>query len=190
MDAELARMVQRDAEGFDSVVELGAMFGEYLHAIRNIVPRRVGVEIYEPYLRYVKDNEARFYCEDAINWCARQKPGSFDLVLLIDVIEHLRKREGDRLLEAAKQVARRRVILYTPEGFRKQTPEESASAVQRVYGVPRMVNEFQKHQSGWTRAELENAEFAISTMMRKMAKRMLYAVWNRDEEEGDDADAG
>lgn len=45
---------------------------------------------------------------------------SVDTVFAGDVIEHMRKEEGHDLLEQAKRVARRQVIIFTPLGYMPQ----------------------------------------------------------------------
>jgi hypothetical protein len=62
-------------------------------------------------------------------------PASFDVVMALDVIEHLEKEDGRRLLDVLETVARRRVIIFTPNGFLPQGALEG--------------NPFQVHRSGW-----------------------------------------
>ena len=57
----------------------------------------------------------------------------YDLALLVDVIEHLEKAEGNELLGRLLQRARR-VLVTTPLGFRPQ----------EIAGQP-----FETHRSGW-----------------------------------------
>lgn len=59
--------------------------------------------------------------------------GRYDLALFIDVIEHLEKSEGGRVLEALTRRARR-VLVATPWGFRRQ----------EIPGMP-----YETHRSGW-----------------------------------------
>lgn len=61
------------------------------------------------------------------------EPARYDLALLIDVIEHLEKADGWRLLEALTRRARR-VLVATPWGFRRQ----------EIAGLP-----YETHRSGW-----------------------------------------
>lgn len=57
----------------------------------------------------------------------------YDLALFVDVIEHLEKPEGHRVLEALTRRARR-VLVTTPLGFRRQ----------EIPGQP-----YETHRSGW-----------------------------------------
>lgn len=65
---------------------------------------------------------------------------SFDCAVALDLIEHLPKKEGNRLLEIMEEVSRKKVVLNTPNGFLPQ----------RVYGG----NIWQVHRSGWTAEEM------------------------------------
>ncbi len=44
------------------------------------------------------------------------KPGQFDTVVSLSVIEHLTKEEGLRMMRSMEKVASRKVIFYTPRG--------------------------------------------------------------------------
>lgn len=68
-------------------------------------------------------------------------PKSVDCVFALDLIEHLRKEDGLRLLDAVEEIARRRVVIFTPNGFLPQGPLDG--------------NPFQEHLSGWTTREME-----------------------------------
>jgi hypothetical protein len=63
-------------------------------------------------------------------------PGEFDAVVALDVIEHLSREEGERLLLSVERIAARRVLVFTPNGFLPQPPSDD--------------NPHQEHRSGWT----------------------------------------
>lgn len=74
-------------------------------------------------------------------------PGSFDAVLLLDLIEHLEKRDALRLLRTAERIARKRVVVFTPNGFLPQEPYDD--------------NEHQRHRSGWSVEEMEQLGYRV-----------------------------
>jgi SAM-dependent methyltransferase len=76
------------------------------------------------------------------------KKRSFDCVLLLDVIEHLPKRNGFKLLDLAKQIAKKKIIVYTPNGFMKQLEGLEKSSI------------YQKHLSGWSYDEMKKLGFS------------------------------
>ena len=51
-------------------------------------------------------------------------PTSFDVVVAVDVLEHLERTDGFDLLEAMEQLARQRVVVFTPNGFVAQGARE------------------------------------------------------------------
>ena len=81
-------------------------------------------------------NAAEYFGED-----------SFDCVVALDVIEHLEKADGLRLLEQMEIIARKKVIIFTPNGFLEQEPFDG--------------NEWQRHISGWEVDEMREMGFEI-----------------------------
>lgn len=69
---------------------------------------------------------------------------SIDSVYLIDVIEHLNKEDGIRLLKMTERVVRNQIILFTPLGFVKQEVSEDGKDAWGLGGA-----EYQEHKSGW-----------------------------------------
>jgi hypothetical protein len=88
------------------------------HFFRSIY--KVGVDLHLPYLREAK---ARRLYEDLIYGDVRHLPfkyKSFDTILCIDLIEHLERCEGERLLNEMEKIARRQIFVFTPVGFLPQ----------------------------------------------------------------------
>lgn len=70
------------------------------------------------------------------------KPKSFDAVIALDVIEHFEKKVALRLIKDLEKIAKKKVILLTPNGFYAQDAYDS--------------NPYQVHKSGWAKIDLEN----------------------------------
>lgn len=66
---------------------------------------------------------------------------SFDAVIALDLTEHLTKEEGKMLIKKMEQIARKKVIIFTPNGFVKQEVENQP---------------FQQHKSGWNCNEMKS----------------------------------
>jgi len=79
---------------------------------------------------------------------------SFDITQSCEVIEHMDKAKGGQLLDVLCTVARKFVILTTPNGFLEQDPTLAP-------GEPWATNPYQKHICGWTGEELAAKGFSI-----------------------------
>jgi hypothetical protein len=75
------------------------------------------------------------------------KDKSVDGITLLQIIEHLPKEEGVALLCAAERVARKVVVVTTPNGFVEQG---------KIDGNP-----YQEHHSGWSIEELRNRGYKV-----------------------------
>ena len=74
----------------------------------------VGGDLDKNLVKYVKNHKVY---DDVVLFDGRYLPfrnDSFDFVLAIEVIEHVEKRDGQKLLNEVERVARERVILSTP----------------------------------------------------------------------------
>jgi len=101
----------------------------------------VGVDAYKPYLEEIK--RKKIHDEYILGDITKVnfKPKSFDAVILIDVLEHLEKEQGRKLLEKAEKWTRKKIIVSTPNGY---LPQKSIDR-----------NSLQTHRSGWRIEELE-----------------------------------
>lgn len=70
---------------------------------------------------------------------------SVDTVFILDVIEHLEKRDGLKLLVEAERVARHQIVVYTPLGLYPMSYLSPDS--KDAWGLDGAV--YQEHKSGW-----------------------------------------
>lgn len=83
---------------------------------------------------------------------------SFEVVLMIDFIEHVSKERGEALIEQAKRIATERVYLLTPLWW-DSNERHTRNPKLWSYG-----NEFNLHKSLWTREDFpEWVELGYST---------------------------
>ena len=107
---------------------------------------RVGVDIYRPYLEKIRADVPYVALEaDALDIGKLFLPRSFDLVLLLDIVEHIEKPDSLRLMEMAEAIARVAVIVETPKGYVPQNMD--------IWGHGG--DAFQTHRCGWEPEELE-----------------------------------
>lgn len=106
---------------------------------------RVGLEIYPTYLEKIEaDVPYVGIVGNAMDMDKLFLPKSFDLVLLLDILEHVEKEDGIKLLEMAETIAREAVIVETPKGYVPQNID--------IWGWGG--HEHQTHRSGWEPEEL------------------------------------
>ncbi len=74
-------------------------------------------------------------------------PKSFDVVVALDLIEHLTKEDGEQLLDMMDKLARKRIFIYTPNGFLPQGDREN--------------NPWQVHYSGWEPKEFRSRGYHV-----------------------------
>ena len=83
----------------------------------------------------------------------------FDACIALDVIEHLQKEDGWRMLEAMERLATRRVVIFTPNGF---VPQKSKDG------------DLQEHLSGWTADEMRPRGYRVFGMYGPKSLRGEY----------------
>lgn len=133
-------------EPIDVVLDIGSgiMPQDMVHPLVHIC-----CEPYGEYLERLREKSAdcfdRTYVLVKATWeeAVRIFPEkSVDTVFLADVIEHLEKEEGARLLRATEGIARRQVAVFTPLGFLPQSCEG-----EDAWGLGGA--SWQEHRSGW-----------------------------------------
>ena len=108
----------------------------------------VGVDIFLEYLKHCK---SRGIHDDCVCCDVRYLPfkeKSFDVVLCLEVIEHLTKKDGIKLLKVSEKIAKKQVIVATPVGFQCQD---------ECHGNP-----YQMHLSGYSCEELVSLGFKVA----------------------------
>lgn len=71
------------------------------------------------------------------------KKNSFDGVVALDVIEHLTKEDGLKLISDIDYIAKKKIVILTPEGFHKQGTIDGNIYMTHLSGWK--VNEFKKY---------------------------------------------
>ncbi len=122
----------------------------------------VGVDLFEPSIeKSKKDGIHNEYKKiDVLDIGKNFKPNSFDCVIALDVIEHLTKEDGYKLLDMMEKIAKKKVIIYTPNGFIAQGADDG--------------NLWQIHKSGWTAGEMEKRGYKVigESGLQKIRKDM------------------
>lgn len=88
---------------------------------------------------------------DVLKFIKKQPDNSYDVISILDGIEHLTKPRGKKLIEEMKRVCKEQIILFTPDGFSRNEPHHA-------WGIEAGDHE-QVHKSGWTEDELTDLGF-------------------------------
>lgn len=78
-----------------------------------------------------------------------KKKQKFDVVLMSQVIEHLTKQKGERILDLIEKLVIKRIVITTPNGFMEQI-EESLNG-----------NIHQEHLSGWQKEDFAKRGYKV-----------------------------
>ncbi len=152
----------------------------------------------EPFKQYVEAIQERFkgatdrvYVVLNSTWEGALRlfpPKSVDTVFLVDVIEHLDKEEGARLLKATQDIVRGQIVLFTPLGFMPQVHADGKDAWKLDGGA------WQEHKSGWLSEDFDEnwklfvcKDFHKTDSMGNSLDRpfgAFWAIWEAPQEEG------
>lgn len=116
---------------------------------------RVGFDLHRPYLEKAREQAG------GIRWIPVQGdvtkisevflPNSFDLVLALDIIEHVEKDQALKLLADLEEIAKVAVILETPNGLLPQNMD--------ILGFGQ--HHLQTHRCGFEKEELEELGYQV-----------------------------
>lgn len=139
------KLLKKELVGCDSVLDLGCGHSSPIRYCD--VFFSAGIELYEPYL---KESEKKGIHNVYIKADIRKiklKQKIFDVILCLDVLEHLTKKEGYDLIGKMEDAAKRKIIITTPNGY--------------IYQDGYDHNLLQKHKTGWSVEELEKLGFSV-----------------------------
>lgn len=97
----------------------------------------IGVDIDQKVMSksQIKKIHNQYFQMNVLEAAQKFGPKSFDCVWAIDLIEHLNKEDGYRLIKDMEMVAKKRIVIFTPNGFLAQDDYDG--------------NPWQIHKSGW-----------------------------------------
>jgi len=108
--------LQKELCDCESVLDLGCGPSSPLQHCKN-VKYSVGVEAFGPYLEESKKKKIHSkYLDKKIEELDFLE-NSFDAVIMIEVLEHLPEKTGLEILRKVEKLARKKVIISTPNGF-------------------------------------------------------------------------
>lgn len=141
------RDVMRIASGCRTLLDVGC--GPRSPLARLSWQYSLGIDGCADAIRQARDGgtHTELLCGDVFTTLERLRDSSFDAVAALDLIEHFQKHDGYRLLQSMERIARRVVIVSTPNGFLEQA---AAS------------NPLQEHRCGWDLEEMRRLGYCVS----------------------------
>lgn len=169
-------LVQRHVSQNDTVLDLGCgIMQATLDVVSEYPSTRlqcesiVGVDIYHKYLEFLKHKKNISVLRANVSVTLPFQDKSFDVVLLLDVVEHLSYDAALNLMGEAERVAKKKVIVLTPRNFR---PNEGAT--KDVYPYTGLgENPYQQHNCLITPECLREQGFKTH-FPPKTSKRYIY----------------
>ncbi len=107
-----------------------------------------GVDGHKPSLDEAKKNRTHneFYLSSVQEIGKHFAAGQFDCCIALDLIEHLTKDDGLKLIHDMERIASQKIVLFTPNGFMPQQSNDG---------------DLQEHLSGWTVDEMRLLGFKV-----------------------------
>lgn len=145
----------QELSGCDSILDLGCGPNSPLRYVD--ARHKVGVDAFPPYIQMSKalGVHDEYIQADLVRCDFPDK--SFDAVVMVEVLEHLEKSDGERLLSEFERIARKKIVITCPNGFLAQGSHDA--------------NPYQIHRSGWTIGEMTSRGYKVRGMAGLAALR-------------------
>lgn len=130
---------------------------------------RVGVDVWRPYLEWSRDHAVQDMAlihADADDISDLFLDDSFDVVTLMDVVEHFPKRQARTLIKNAERIARHQVLIFAPRGHDPQTRDVLGMGGDR----------YQKHRSQWLVRDFKGLGYRVMVLERFHEQKGIDAM--------------
>lgn len=140
--------LEKSVSGSKSLLDIGCGTQSPIQAFSDKVIC-TGVDAHAPSIKISKNKgiHKKYVLSTAKNLLTKFKKKSFDCVFACEIIEHMTKKEGKELIKIMEKLARKKIVIITPNGFVPQKP----------YGG----NPWQEHKSGWGSKEMKKMGFKV-----------------------------
>lgn len=142
------RVLEKEFSNCNSVLDVGCGHSSSIGVIRRKF-RSEGIDIYKKNIIESRKKKLhdRYKLGDIAKLSKLYKKKSFDACVAIDVIEHFSKKDALKLIKDMEAIAKKKVVILTPNGFYEQHDYDG--------------NPYQIHKSGWTRRDLEKLGYKV-----------------------------
>lgn len=148
MGTHYHRELEKAIGDSESVLDVGCGSHSPLQHIKGKF-HSVGVDAFLPSIEQSRKQQIHneYLQIDVLDINKKFEAGAFDCVIALDLIEHLTKEDGIKLLGAMELVAKKKVIVFTPNDFLPQPAVDG--------------NPFQEHKSGWSASEMRDKNYHV-----------------------------
>ena len=152
--------LRKALSGCESVLDVGCGASPTMRQLG--VSHPVGIDGYKPSVDRAKQLKTH---DEMVHGDVREldryfRPKQFDACVALDVIEHLAKPDGAKLMRDMEKIAAKKVIFFTPCGF---LPQRHATN-----------DDLQEHLSGWEPAEMRNYGYDVIGLLGPKRLRGEY----------------
>lgn len=152
--------VHRALSGCRSVLDVGCGKGSLLRL--SGFEKLSGLEGYAPDAEIARRNQTHneIFVGDVRQMDSLFKPGQFEGCIALDVIEHLPKEEGLKMIRDMEAISSRKTVFLTPSGFLPQGHTDA--------------DDLQVHLSGWEPEEMRRHGYRVIGLLGPKSLRGEY----------------
>jgi len=146
---QYARELEKEVMGYETLLDVACGAYSPVKRVSAKLKHVVGIDMFQPSIDRSRDAgiHSDYKLMNALDIEKEFGLRSFDCVVASDLIEHLTKEDGLLLLKHMEGVAKNKVVVYTPNGFLKQSTYDN--------------NDLQVHQSGWEIEEMQRLGYQV-----------------------------
>ena len=152
----------------DFVLDVGAGIRpqQLINAVRHIC-----VEPHKEYADYLRSEGYDVFESTALD--ALSKIDELDTVVMLDVIEHMVKQDGEEVIQLCQEKAKQ-IVIFTPLGFCKQEYQDGDKDAWGMNGT-----EWQTHRSGWMPKEFKGWTVHVDPTFHGERGGAFFAIWRK-----------
>lgn len=147
-DLFLLSLLSRNIEQSETILDVGCGANSYIGLVKKN-KKATGIDLFKKSIQASKKKKLHdeYVLGDIRDIGKHFKKKSFDTVVSIDVVEHLSKKDSLKMIKSMEQIARKNVVILTPNGFYPQDPLEG--------------NPYQVHLSAWNPDEFSKMGYTV-----------------------------
>ncbi len=121
-NTNLIHIFESELQNIETILDLGCGKDSILGKINKRLKYTVGVDIFKDYIEISKKKNIHdeYMLLNILDIDSKIPSNSFDCVILMDVIEHLEKVDGIKLIRKMKKIAKKNYYFY-PKWFSSST---------------------------------------------------------------------